>query len=72
MCCWCIDVATVTDGYEKCILKLCVYKTQTPFGKSGHKYTVLKLKDIVYIFVIVIVTVIFKGRGDGENFLIYK
>ena len=34
ICCWCIDVAT--DGDEKCVLKLCVYKT--PFGKSGHIY----------------------------------
>ena len=24
----------LTDGDEKCVLKLCVYKT--PFGKSGH------------------------------------
>ena len=26
----------LTDGDEKCVLKLCVYKT--PFGKSGHIY----------------------------------
>ena len=26
----------LTDGDEKCVLKLCVYKT--PFDKSGHKY----------------------------------
>ena len=25
----------LTDGDEKCVLKLCAYKT--PFGKSGHK-----------------------------------
>ena len=24
----------LTDGDEKCVLKLCVYKT--PFGESGH------------------------------------
>ena len=29
-----------TDGDEKCVLKLCVYKT--PFGKSGHIYYMLK------------------------------
>ena len=30
----------LTDGDEKCVLKLCAYKT--PFGKSGHIYHAVK------------------------------
>ena len=38
----------LTDGDEKCVLKLCMYKT--PYGKSGHTYVivVVQLIDIMF------------------------
>ena len=34
----------LTDGDEKCVLKLCVYKT--PFDKSGHIFALIIHKQI--------------------------
>ena len=35
----------LTDGDEKCVLKLCVYKT--PFGKSGHIFNFLVMNNVI-------------------------
>ena len=38
----------LTDGDEKCALKLCVYKT--PFDKSGHIYAYKLQLCLLYVF----------------------